>query len=281
MVQEGSVYKIDRHWVPAGIITGHGRPTWKQAHKLGNLESKHWHAKNTDWKSTTWGGRSHSEVNPCTIRKNYINKGGIIVTNVSIRCRKWHPTSWNDYRETHPLPYNNRRIPSTNIIWGSTPHLLWLRCNWTHVPGMSEEAWERSGVDHEKYNNLCPHRSAWHTAAAGRHREQDWGNGTHQTGESVGRPNGRDKRADTDRTPAPEWMHNWLANRTESSNDHLVDCNDEATNQQRAGGQEAGDAMEIREAIPEYTPVPKQAIPQGKKTTGWRNKHEEQCMVAA
>jgi len=31
---------------------------------------------------------------------------------------------------------------------------------------------------------------------------------------------------------------------------HTGDGNDEATSQQQAGGQEAGDAMEIRETIP-------------------------------
>ena len=37
---------------------------------------------------------------------------------------------------------------------------------------------------------------------------------------------------------------------------HSGDSNDEATSQQQAGGQKEGDAMEIRETIPEYTPVP-------------------------
>jgi len=46
---------------------------------------------------------------------------------------------------------------------------------------------------------------------------------------------------------------------------HSGDGNDEATSQQQAGGQKEGDAMEIRETIPEYTPVPEQAIPLGRK----------------
>ena len=167
------------------------------------------------WPKTLWGQPLHHT-------ENYIIKGGIMVTNVSIRCSKWYPTTWNDSHETHHLPYDNHRTPSTNIICGSTPHLLRLRCNWTRVPGMSEEAWKRSGVDHGKYSNLCSHPSAWHNATAGEPREQDWGSGTHQTGELVGRPNGKDKWADTNRPPAPEWMHDWPANRTESNNGPLI-----------------------------------------------------------
>ena len=124
--------------IPNGII---GMMKWWNLNSK-RKHGKHGHAKNTDWRPSTWGGGRHITGLAWPVGENPIRKGGNMGTNLPIRCSQWHPTSGNDPHETYSFPYDNRGTPDTHIIRWPAFNLLRLRCDWAHVSCLPKQAWK-------------------------------------------------------------------------------------------------------------------------------------------